>query len=137
MSRLARRLGDSRGSVAVEFALFLPFLMMLVFGVVELGSAWFQRQMLVNASREGARLGSLLDDASNSAAQIQATVSNYLQTAGFPGAVTVTSSGADGGAGAQVQVTVSSPYQLPVLGSLVPGALSSVTLQGVTVMRHE
>ena len=122
MSRLSRIMGENRGSVAVEFALFLPFLLMLVFGVVELGSAWYQKQMLVNASRVGARMGSLLNDTTtNTAAQVKTAVTQYLQTAGYPGAFTVTTSGVDGNAGDQVQVTVTSNFQLPVLGNLIPG----------------
>ncbi|MFH1058933.1 MAG: TadE/TadG family type IV pilus assembly protein [Pseudomonadota bacterium] len=137
MTRLAALLGGSKGSVAVEFALFLPFFLTLVFGVIELGGAWYQRQMLVNASREGARAASLLNDASNGAAQVNALVRDYLTQSGYPAAVNVVTSGADGSAGAQVTVTVTSNYQFPVLGNLVPGSLGAVTLRAVTVMRHE
>jgi hypothetical protein len=93
--------------------------------------------MLVSASREGARMGSLLNDPSNSAAQVQSAVSQYLQTSGFPADFQVTSSGTDGEPGSQVQVTVTSDFQLPVLARLIPGTQASVTLRGVTVMRHE
>ncbi|MBI4797736.1 MAG: pilus assembly protein [Desulfarculus sp.] len=137
MNRLARLLKGSRATAAVEFALFLPVFLVMIFGIVELGSAWYQKQMLVNASREGARLGSLLNDPSNSSAQVTATVTNYLQASGYPGAFQVVSTGTDGNPGDQVQVTVTSQYQLPVLARLVPGSLASVTLRGVTVMRHE
>jgi len=137
MSRLMRLLRQSRATAAVEFALILPVFLMLIFGVVELGSAWYQKQMLVSASRVGARMGSLLNDPTNSSAQVQSTVTQYLQLSGFPGVFIVTSSGTEGNSGDPVQVTITSDYQLPVLSRLVPGVLSSVTLKGVTVMRHE
>ncbi|MFZ5585035.1 MAG: TadE/TadG family type IV pilus assembly protein [Thermodesulfobacteriota bacterium] len=137
MSRLRGLIAENRGSVAVEFALFLPFFLMLVFGVIELGGAWYQRQMLVNASREGARAASLLNDATNGAAQVNALVRDYLTQSGYPGVVNVTTTGADGNAGTPVSVTVTSDYQFPVLGNLIPGNLAAVTLQAVTVMRHE
>ncbi len=136
-AKIARLVRGARGSVAVEFALFTPFFLMLLFGVVELGGAWFQRQMLVSASREGARLGSLLNDAENSAAKVEQTVRNYLTQAGYPGQLSVVTSGTDGATGTQVRVTVTSPYRFPVLGSLVPDQLASVTLRAVTIMRHE
>lgn len=136
-SAITRLVRGARGSVAVEFALFLPFFLILVFGVVELGGAWFQRQMLVSASREGARLASLLNDASNSAAQVEQTVRNYLTQAGYPSQFSVTTVGADGPPGTQVRVTVTSPYQFPVLSNLVPGEMAAVTLRAVTIMRHE
>ncbi|RJX34832.1 MAG: pilus assembly protein [Desulfarculus sp.] len=137
MRSLLRLWRGRRGSVAVEFALFLPLLLILVFGVVELGAAWYSKQMLVNASREGARLGSLLNPDGFSDQDVVQHVQTLLQQAGFPGTVTVTSTGATNGAGALVTVQVDSPYQLPVLGALVPGVLSTVNLSATTVMRHE
>ena len=136
-AKIARLVRGARGSVAVEFALFTPFFLMLLFGVVELGGAWFQRQMLVSASREGARLASLLNDPANSATRVEQTVRDFLTQAGYPGQLNVTTSGADGGTGTQVRVTVTSPYRFPVLGNLVPDQLASVTLRAVTIMRHE
>jgi Flp pilus assembly protein TadG len=130
-------LAGSRGSVAVEFALFLPFFLVLLFGIVELGQAWYQKQMLVSATREGARLGSLLNDTTNTSALVSAEVTNFLSLSGFPGQAQVTVAGADGNAGATVTVTATSDYQLPVLGRLVPGELGTVTLRATTVMRHE
>jgi len=43
----------------VEFALVVPMLLMLVMGVVDFGRAYFIRNSLVSAVREGARLGSV------------------------------------------------------------------------------
>ena len=59
LSRRARRARGERGAVAVEFALIMPMLCMLVFGIMEFGYM-INRDMLVgNASRDGARVGSL------------------------------------------------------------------------------
>jgi Flp pilus assembly protein TadG len=46
-----------QGASATELALILPVFLFLVFGVLEFGHAWYMRQMLSNASREGARYG--------------------------------------------------------------------------------
>jgi hypothetical protein len=43
------------GGVAVEFAVLLPLFLVLVFGVIDFGHAWYMDHMLSNASREGAR----------------------------------------------------------------------------------
>lgn len=43
-----------RGASLVEFALVLPFLAILVFGVVDLGRAWQLQNRLSNAAREAA-----------------------------------------------------------------------------------
>ncbi len=48
---------DQRGAVAVEFALVLPLLSMLLFGIVTFGFAFSDKIALVNAVREGGRFG--------------------------------------------------------------------------------
>lgn len=137
MSLLRRLLKGQRGSVAVEFALVLPVFLLLLFAVVEMGSAWYYKQMLVSASREGARMASLLNDPTNGSAQVVTTVKSYLTQAGFPGSPSVSVTGADGAAGTTVRVIASSNYQMPVLGQLVSSGLANMTLSGTTVMRHE
>jgi Flp pilus assembly protein TadG len=49
-----RRGRGDRGLALVEFAIILPFLSLLVFGVVDLGRAWQLQNRLSNAAREGA-----------------------------------------------------------------------------------
>jgi Flp pilus assembly protein TadG len=132
-----RLLKGQRGSVAVEFALCLPVFLLLLFAVIEMGSAWYYKQMLVSASREGARMGSLLNDTANGSSQVVTAVTTYLSQSGFPGSPTVTVTGADGNPGTTVRVTASSPYQMPVLGRIVSGNFASMTLSGTTAMRHE
>jgi hypothetical protein len=43
------------GSVAVEFAIMLPVLMLLVLGAMDLGHRYYIQYLASNASREGAR----------------------------------------------------------------------------------
>ncbi len=137
MNPFRRILQGQKGSVAVEFALILPVFLMLMFSVIEMGSAWYYKQMLVSATREGARAASLLNDDANGTAQVTTLVNTYLANAGFPGSAQVTVTGADGDPGTQVQVTTTSEYQMPVLGKLVSSSLSSMTLSATTIMRHE
>jgi len=55
-----RKMGaNERGAEAVEFALVVPVLLTLVFGVVDFGYMINHDTMVNNASREGAREGSL------------------------------------------------------------------------------
>ncbi len=44
-----------RGATVFEFALILPMFLLLVFGIIEFGHAWYIYHTAVNASREGAR----------------------------------------------------------------------------------
>jgi Flp pilus assembly pilin Flp len=44
------------GAAAVEFALLLPLLVVLLFGVIQFGTAFNTRIQATNAAREGARM---------------------------------------------------------------------------------
>ena len=57
LRRLAPRRPCERGAVAVEFALVLPLLAMLLLGTVTAGLAYSESIGLTNAVREGARFG--------------------------------------------------------------------------------
>ncbi len=48
-----------RGAAIVEFAVVLPLLLLLLFGIIEFGWLFMVRQTLVNAAREGCRVAVL------------------------------------------------------------------------------
>ena len=50
-------LRQSKGAVAVEFALIATVFFLLVAGVIDFGHAYYMKQTITNASREGARYG--------------------------------------------------------------------------------
>ena len=50
--------GD-RGAAAVEFALVMPLLLLLVFGIIDFGRAYNMQIMLTQAAREGVRVAAL------------------------------------------------------------------------------
>jgi Flp pilus assembly protein TadG len=55
MTRILRRVRGQRGAVAVEFALILPVLLLIVIGTIEFGRVYSQFQVFNGAAREGAR----------------------------------------------------------------------------------
>jgi Flp pilus assembly protein TadG len=90
-----------RGSVAVEFALLLPMLLLIVFGIIDFGRALNAHITQTQAAREGARL----------AAVNQPNVVSRTQAAAVglsPVSVTVTACPA--GAGQGVNATVVTSY---------------------------
>ena len=46
-----------KGQALVEYALVLPLLLLLVFGIIDLGIAVFSYDTIANAAREGVRYG--------------------------------------------------------------------------------
>jgi hypothetical protein len=48
-------LKNQKGTSIVEFAIILPLLIILIFGMVEFSSLFYNKAVITNASREGAR----------------------------------------------------------------------------------
>ena len=60
LGRTGRRcVRSDRGAVAVEFALLLPVLVLLVFGLIDFGRVLNAQITVTQAAREGARLAAL------------------------------------------------------------------------------
>jgi Flp pilus assembly protein TadG len=57
--RIPQRLRREDGAAAVEFALIVGVLAMLIFGMLQFGLTFFELQNLRAADREGARLGAV------------------------------------------------------------------------------
>lgn len=72
---------SERGAAAVEFAILLPVLLMLVFGTIEFGRAYNAQITLTNAARDGVRVMAINNDpagariaAKNAAASVSTTI---------------------------------------------------------------
>ncbi|HEV3262421.1 MAG TPA: TadE/TadG family type IV pilus assembly protein, partial [Gemmataceae bacterium] len=70
-----------RGIAAIEFVIVLPLITILLLGLWEGGRLIEIKQIMSNAAREGARQAA---SGQANTAQVQATVTNYLQAAGLP-----------------------------------------------------
>jgi hypothetical protein len=69
--RVPCRAGARRGVAAVEFAVILPLLLMLLVGIWELGRIIHVQQTVNNAARDGARLGAQANVVSTTGAYTQ------------------------------------------------------------------
>ncbi|MDR6413616.1 TadE/TadG family type IV pilus assembly protein [Pseudarthrobacter sulfonivorans] len=101
---------SERGAAAVEFAILLPLLLMLVLGTIEFGRAYNAQITLTNAARDGVRVMAIANDpagaktaARNAAASVSSTIPNSAVTL----STTVCSSGS--------QVTLTISYNLSTL----------------------
>jgi Flp pilus assembly protein TadG len=71
------------GAAAVEFALVLPILIVLVFGIIEFGFALYNKEVITNASREGARYGIVIGPPRPDEIAIRGVVTSYLTNFGW------------------------------------------------------
>jgi hypothetical protein len=51
---------NEEGAAVVEFALVLPILFLIVFGIIDFGRAFYTVNNIISAVREGARYGAIL-----------------------------------------------------------------------------
>jgi Flp pilus assembly protein TadG len=132
MTALARHLRKEQGAAAVEFALILPILVILVFGIIEFGRAYNAQVSLTGAAREGARHMAVTWDA----AGVTAAKSKVVAAAALDSNVAVSIS--VGGAAdapcapskdATVEATYPLPYTIPLVGQ------GTWTVKGKAVMR--
>jgi Flp pilus assembly protein TadG len=130
-------------------ALLLPVLLLLVFGLVDFGHAWYMKQEITTASREGARYATryqtnasgihILPNALNP------SVSNWVMTKYQPllpsdANLAVTPGGpgySSGLAGDDITVTVTARKNWFVIGRLVPVLGNYVDISVSTVMKCE
>jgi Flp pilus assembly protein TadG len=81
MVQIGRSIGGSgeRGAALVELAMVLPLLLVVIAGIVDFGLAFQRYEIVANAAREGARLGSKAD--SYDAAAVKQRVRDYVKEA--------------------------------------------------------
>lgn len=116
-----QRHDTERGAGVVEFALILPLLLMLVFGVVQFGLLFNRQQALHASAREGARIAAL---PSATQTDIQNRAIDALDGIPLEGTPTVTitpnvTKPCEGRLGEAVQVAVSvqTTIEIPMWGT--------------------
>jgi len=141
------------GTSLVEFALVLPLLIVLLFGIIEFGFIIYDKAMITNASREGARFGTVYRLSAPGTysppnpTEIQNRINKYLEdTSGrnflisFPNnAFGVELDPLNGcpSSGANLRVTVKYGYHFLVLPNFITSLIDPLQLHAETVMRCE
>jgi len=130
------------GSAVVEFALVLPLLLLLVFGIVEFSVALYDKAVITNASREAARAGVVYKVPQLTVAQIttvaQNYASNYLITFGSPATMAVAVDQSAGTTtGNPLKVTLSYTYTGLALGKIINPLVGAIQFSAVTTMDYE
>ena len=121
---------QKEGQALVEFALVVPMLVVILFGIFEFGRLWMTMNILTGAAREGVRVAAVT---APDAGLVQNAVENIMLAANIAGA-TITISGPN--AATEVTVTVQMNYTV-VTGSIVPGLRGTFLLTRSAIMRWE
>ena len=148
-----RRLGkinNQNGAALVEFAIVLPLLLTLIFGMIEFSIMLYDKAMLTNATREGARLGILFRTdpiPDTGIGSIPGTVGGYLNNNLISlggasnwetvGQTVVSGTCTAAGAGAPLTVTLTYTYRFLVLPNFITSLAPTLTLGATTTMRCE
>lgn len=131
------------GASAVEFALVLPILILVVFAIIEFSVALYDKAMITNASREGARAGIVFRLPPVTDEEIGNVVNTYLGgnliTFGGPAPAntTVTRNGSNPGPGDELKVTVDYTYTFLIIPNIITQLSGGITMVAETVMRME
>jgi Flp pilus assembly protein TadG len=159
--KLKMRLKSQKGVAAVEFALVLPLLVLLIFGIIEFSLLMFNKQVITNASREGARAGIVAGTprlpysggtpCASPTSSIDAVVKCYSKdhlitfaSSNLPPTTTVEPTTYNSNAlfGTDLKVTVQYNYEFLVLPGIIVGLFNggmgnTLMIQATTVMKLE
>jgi Flp pilus assembly protein TadG len=135
---------DEHGGSLVEFAIVMPLLFILLFGIIDFGILLYNQAVITNASREGARYGIVARSPRRTPEEITTFIrsfcdSNLLKTFGTWTDPTVAPNhdeGQDFGDPLSVQVQWQHRFlALPNLPGV--GLTNPITLSAHTVMNYE
>jgi Flp pilus assembly protein TadG len=129
---------SEEGQAMVEFAMILPILLLLVFGIIQFAIVFNHHLTLTDAVRAGARQAAVsrtfADPAGEAEKRVRAAAAGSLTDADLT--VTVAAKDLSGGTtfeqGGDVTVTASYPYSIDIFGIPVKqGRLTSETTERV------
>lgn len=146
-SGLRRLRATDAGQSLVEFAMVLPFFLVLLFGLVDFGRAFYTWLQVTNAAREGARAAAVQLDGSAINTRIYNSICKTYPTSCSLDTtkMVITKTNVQGARGesASVNITYAFSYVTPLgaMIALLPGAsgagLTTPTITGYSSMRLE
>lgn len=124
-------LKNKEGQTIIEFALLLPILLMVLFGIIEFGRAMTVINLLNTASREGARLAVPASFSESDTLSVMARVEQILDAANIDAKeIKIEFSRAE----ENVKVTVTTDFEV-LTGGILDPFMGVIPLKGTTVTR--
>jgi hypothetical protein len=139
---------DKKGAAMAELAIVLPILLVVLFGIIECGLILYDKAVITNGSREGARAGIVFRANATTGnyqpytvTDIQGVVNTYLDNGNRlipPAAPSITvPDGICTGTAFPLRVRVAYNYNFFVLPNLITSLTGPINLVGETIMRCE
>jgi Flp pilus assembly protein TadG len=140
-----KRMRNEKGAALIEAAVTVPIILLISVGIFEFGRAYQTQQVLVNASREGARLA-VIEGSTD--AEVRARVNAYLSAGGLKtlgdGQIPINRSTAVTATATGSTVEINYPFEFIVLNPVVKLIAPSdsktgapITMKAATMMRNE
>lgn len=130
---------NERGAVAAEFAILLPILLTILFGIMEFGMMMYGREVVTNAAREGARAGIVQGPPKRTKTDILNIADTYLTGTGI-NTLDVDFDTIGEGLANPSTLTVTALYRYNFLIPYIPtivGISNPLIINTQVVMRHE
>jgi len=124
---------EERGQTLVEFALVLPLLGLLIFGIIQFGILFYTYIDLTSAAREGARKASVSRTDANAIKTVKATIAAATSVVDDTADTITVTPAQPWTSGQDVEVKVTYPYSLNIMGVVIWNG----TLTGDAVARVE
>ncbi len=125
-----------RGAVIIEFALLLPLFLLLLMGMIEFGLLFYNKQVVTNSSREGARAGIAHISENEIIAVVESYCTNRLITFASVPSVSTAVDGELGAFGTPLTVTVSYDYTFVVPELIGLGTTLQLTAESMMYMER-
>jgi len=124
---ILKKIRDCDGQSMVEFALVIPLVLLLLFGIIEFGRVYSAQLAVDNAARQGARLAAVGASVTDTK---QAAIDSAFNISLTATQVTVTPSGGN------VKVSISYPVQIvvPLISNIIG---NTVNVKSEVIMRLE
>jgi Flp pilus assembly protein TadG len=137
LRQLLRRGRSQEGTAAVEFAIILPILLLILAGLIDFGWGFYWKHTVTNASRAGARYASLANYPSGTRTPYTDGQIQTLVTTAYGSDLGVSVTGSNT-AGATRSVTVTKTMSYFVSGILIScGVNLPATIANTTSMTME
>ena len=126
------RIRDEKGQTATEFAIVLPVLALLLFGVIQFGILFNNYITLTDAVRAGDRKAAVSRQSGTAVSDTEAAVRKAADTLDRNKLTISVSPGPPWAHGSEVVVEAQYPYEINLLGLvLASGQLKSTTVERV------